>query len=100
MKMFKTKEKIRSLDTRVNIHVFKGPGGEICVILPEAKNRVFRFVFRGKGLCCVYGCPRPTVENNLLCFSCLGEAKDKRNEKELIKAARIASLARKIKKKI
>lgn len=103
--MLKTKEKIRRLDARfkkINTRVSRGAQGEAHVIVwgPGLQNKFFSFVFRGEGRCCNYGCPRETVERNLLCFNCLGEAKDKGNEKELIKAARIASLARKIKKKI
>lgn len=94
MKMFKTKEKIRKLDMQVQKR-----DGEIYVRSPGG-NKLYRFIFKGAGVCCAYGCKRPTIDNNLLCFSCLGEAKDKGNEKELVKAAKIASLARSIKKKI
>lgn len=93
MKMLKTKEKIRRLDMQVQKR-----DGEIYVRFPGGK--LYRFNFKGAGVCCAYGCKRPTVDNNLLCFSCLGEAKKKGEEKELVKAAKIASLARSIKKKI
>lgn len=94
MKMLKTKEKIRSLDIKIK----KKDDNEIHVWMPV--GRLYRFVFRGERFCCAYGCPRPTVEKNLLCFSCLGEARERGNEKELARAAKIASLARSIKKKI